>query len=639
VRSKIKKGFLPQTISFLFFADLFSSGNSMCAITGLFSLNKPLSPGLILEMTQALKHRGPDDEGYLALTKENSYLRATPLRGSDSSIDNAPLCKTFSGNSLGFLGHRRLSILDLSSAGRQPMQHKDHLWIVHNGEIYNYLELRQELTSKGYHFKSETDTEVILAAYDHWGENCVTRFNGDWSFCIFDKNKEKLFISRDRYGIKPLYFFHNDSYFAFSSEIKGLMTLPFLEKKLNSEMVSNAMLFSLNDHNEQTLFSDILQVSPGQNLIFDLNTEKLDKTFYYNLPKNQELGNYDKIQAKQYASDIRELLIDSVRIRLRADVPVGSCLSGGLDSSAIVAIMSQLNQKSGSAEKQHTFTSSFPGQSIDESRYAKIVLKNVNAEGHFIYPKQEAFKKDLTTLFHFHDGPFGGPSTYSHWQVMKEASKHIKVTMDGQGADEVFSGYRNYRVSFFSDLFTSGKLISFFTEVLNLTSSLKKPHLIFKELKSFPFFVLEKSLKRKVYHALQRKNFSRFKSTYNYENKGGINSVDKMFSNNVNEMLAFFMTAYSLPHLLKYGDRNSMACSIEARMPFTDYRLVDYVFPIPAVYKMHNGWTKWLLRLAVDDILPKEITWRKDKLGFAAPNWLSKWELLEYWMESNQLKL
>ncbi len=609
----------------------------MCAITGLFSLNHSPSPGLILEMTQALKHRGPDDEGYLALIKESDGLSAIPLRGPDSSVNNEPPCELFNGKALGFLGHRRLSILDLSSAGRQPMQYKENLWITHNGEIYNYLELRQELSKEGYSFKTETDTEVILTAYDHWGEDCVKRFNGDWAFCIVDRNQKRLFLSRDRYGIKPFYYFRNDSYFAFSSEIKSLMTLPFLEKQLNQEMVANAMLFSLNDHNDQTLFSKVFQVSPGQNLIFDLDSGNISKNFYYHLPQSQELGEYDTNQAKKYVSDIRELLFDSVRIRLRADVPIGSCLSGGLDSSAIVAIISQLNQESGNAEKQHTFTSSFPGEPIDESRYAKKVLEKINAKGHFIYPQEDAFLKYLSTLFHFQDGPFGGSSTYSHWQVMKEASKHVKVTMDGQGADEVFSGYRNYRVSYFADLLKRCHLISFSNEMLSLMRNLKKPSLILKEIKSLPFFILGKSFKRKVYRLIHQKDFANFKNLYGYEDIEGIKTVNKFFSNNVNELLAFYMTASSLPHLLKYGDRNSMACSIEARMPFTDYRLVDYVFPIPAAYKMHNGWTKWLLRLAVDDILPKEITWRKDKLGFAAPGWLSKGELLKHWMEFNQL--
>ncbi|MFT4579265.1 MAG: asparagine synthase (glutamine-hydrolyzing) [Nitrospinales bacterium] len=611
----------------------------MCAITGLFSLNHSPSPGLILKMTQSLKHRGPDDEGYLALTKESDGLRTSPLRGPDSSVNNEPLCELFNGKALGFLGHRRLSILDLSSAGRQPMQYKENLWITHNGEIYNYLELRQELSTEGYSFKTETDTEVILAAYDHWGEDCVKRFNGDWAFCIVDRYQKRLFLSRDRYGVKPFYYFQNDSYFAFSSEIKSLMTLPFLEKQLNREMMSNAMLFSLNDHNEQTLFSGVFQVSPGQNLTFDLDSGKLNKNFYYHLPQNQELGKYDANQAKKYVSDIRELLFDAVRLRLRADVSVGSCLSGGLDSSAIVAIMSHLRQKEGNSAKQHTFTSSFPGEPIDEADHARKVLRSVNAEGHFIYPNQGGFREDLETLFYFHDEPLGGPSVYSQREVMREASQHVKVTLDGQGADEVFSGYRNYRVSYFSDLLKRGHLISFFTEMFSLMRTLKKPSLILKEIKSLPFFILGKNFKRKAYRVHYQKDFAKFKNLYGYDDKEGIKTVSKFFSNNVNEMLAFYMTQSSLPHLLKYAERNSMSCSIEARVPFTDYRLVDYVFPIPTVYKMHKGWTKWLLRLAVDDILPKEITWRKDKLGFAAPSWLSKWELLELWLKSNQLKL
>lgn len=611
----------------------------MCAITGLFSLNSQLPPRLILEMTQILKHRGPDDEGFLAITRSKGEIY--PLRGPDSSVDTEPLCETFSEDALGFFGHRRLSILDLSNAGRQPMPYRDHLWITHNGEIYNYLELREELSKEGYSFQSETDTEVILAAYDHWGEDCVTRFNGDWAFCILDKKQNKLFLSRDRYGVKPLFYFHNDSHFAFSSEMKGLLTLPFVEKKLDPEMVSNAMLFSLVDHNDQTLYSTISQLPPGHNLIFDLQSGKFQKSSYYKLPSSEGLGHYNESQAKKYVADIRELLFDSVRIRLRADVPIGSCLSGGLDSSAIVAIMARLIQKEGKSDIQHTFTASFPGEAIDESQHARNVLESVNAQGHFVFPKKETYMEDLSQLFHHQEGPLvpGGTSDFSHREVMKEARKFVKVTLDGQAADEVFSGYRNNRASFFADLFTSGRLFTFLQEISALMLTWKSPSLFLKEIKSLPFFILEKKFKKRAYRLIYRKDFAKFKSLYGYENKTGIHCVSKMFSNNINEMLEFFMTTGSLPHLLKYMERNSMGFSLEARMPFTDYRLVDYVFPIPAVYKTHNGWTKWLLRLAVEDLLPKEVVWRKDKLGFTAPTWLSKWELLKIWLESNQLEL
>lgn len=611
----------------------------MCAITGLFSLSSQLPPALILGMTRILKHRGPDDEGFLALTRASGETR--PLRGPDSSVNTEPLCETFSEDALGFLGHRRLSILDLSSAGRQPMPYRGRLWITHNGEIYNYLELREELAREGYRFKSETDTEVILAAYDHWGEDCATRFNGDWAFCILDKKQNRLFLSRDRYGVKPLFYFHSESHFAFSSEMKGLFTLPFIEKKLDPEMVSNAMLFSLVDYNDQTLFSGVSQLIPGHNLTFDLQSGKLQKSSYYQLPQSGGLGRYNESRAKKYAADIRELLFDSVRVRLRADVPIGSCLSGGLDSSAIVAVMSRLIQKEGKPGVQHTFTSSFPGEAFDESQHARNVLESVNAQGHFVFPRKQTYLEDLSRLSYHQEGPLvpGGSSDFSHREVMKEAKKFVKVTLDGQAADEVFSGYRNNRASFFADLFTSGRLIAFLKEISALMLALGSPSLFLKEIKSLPFFILESKLKQKAYRLLYRKDFARFKSLYNYENKTGINCVGKMFSNSVNEMLEFFISKSSLPHLLKYMERNSMGFSLEARMPFTDHRLVDYVFPIPAVYKTHNGWTKWLLRLAVEDILPREVVWRKDKLGFTAPAWLSKWELLEIWLESNKLEL
>lgn len=603
----------------------------MCGITGLIKFGSPLGPDHIVEMTRCLGHRGPDDEGYLAVDLCRDPPAVTRLRGPGSTIINELACEEFTGPANLYLGHRRLAIIDLSSAGRQPMSTGDGVWVVYNGEIYNYLELRDELQAEGFRFTTETDTEVLLAAYEKWGEQCVRRFNGDWSFCLLDMKRRVLFLSRDRYGIKPLYFVSDGEHFGFASEIKALLTLPFVRHSLNLETASNFLGLSLIDYSGETLFEDIRQVLPGQNMTVDVRTGSTRTWRYYDLPRSAELGEYDNRKALEYAVHVRELLFDAVRLRLRADVPIGTCLSGGLDSSTIVAIIAEILSTDGRESFQHTFTASFPGQPSDETPYAELVAAATGVRTHLVYPSREGFWSDLPLLLYHQDEPFAGPGFFTQWEVMREASKHVKVTLDGQGGDEVFAGYRNYQVSYLTALLAKGRLGSFASELWGVARRFKSATKVAGEVKSLPFFALPDFLKRRLYGVLRRRDLRGVRETFGRDNRHGLEHIDSLFSCDVNELLAHYMTASSLPHLLKNGDRSSMAHSIEARMPFTDYRLVDFLFPLPAVYKIRNGWTKWLLRLAVEDLLPPEIVWRKDKLGFATPPWSSRREIWDHW--------
>jgi len=611
----------------------------MCGIAGFLSLKACVGPARIETMTRTIKYRGPDDEGYLAVDTQADSIEGIPLIGSDSATPTQRPLETFTGPARLYLGHRRLSILDLSTAGHQPMRYRDR-WIVYNGEVYNYLELRQELKAEGYEFATNTDTEVILAAYDRWGEKCVTRFNGEWALCIFDPRRRTLFLSRDRYGIKPLYFFRNQEFFAFASEIKAILSLPFVPRSLNREKAFHYLALFCRDHTEETLYDGIYQLMPGHNLSVNIETGETRTLQYYTLSYCSELGEYDHRLALAYAADIRDLLFDAIRLRLRADVPVGTCLSGGLDSSAVVTIVAKLRGVETTPQDQNTFTASFPGEPMDESSYARSVVEDTGATSHFSYPSKEGYWSELPAILHHQDEPFGGPSVYAQWEVMRQASKHVKVVLDGQGGDEVFAGYRDYRMSFLANLFAKRRIGALVTELwstIRLTNGFRKA---VAELKPFPFFALNSSWKRRVHGLRYREEFRRSKEILAQANANGIDydgseHIDRRYSKNINELLANYMTKYSLPHLLKAEDRNSMAHSVEARVPFTDYRLVDYVFSIPGIYKIHNGWTKWLLRLATKDLLPEAIVWRRDKLGFATPAWASRQEEWKFWIEHN----
>ena len=338
-------------------------------------------------------------------------------------------------------------------------------WIVYNGEVYNYLELRQELKLEGYEFTTNTDTEVILAAYDRWGEDCVKRFNGEWALCIFEPRRRTLFLSRDRYGIKPLYFFRNQEFFAFASEIKAILSLPFAPRSLNREMAFHYLVLFSRDHTEETLYDGIHQLLPGHSLSIDIQTGETRILEYYKLSYSPELGEYDHRRALTYAADVRELLFDAIRLRLRADVPVGTCLSGGLDSSAVVAIVAKLRGAESNPPDQNTFTAAFPGQRVDESAYARSMVEKTGAASHFTYPSKEGYWSELPAILHHQDEPFGGPSVYAQWEVMRQASRHVKVVLDGQAGDEVFAGYRDYRMAFLANLFAKRKIGALASEI------------------------------------------------------------------------------------------------------------------------------------------------------------------------------
>ncbi len=615
----------------------------MCGIAGIISLNNMTHAGPIIDMLSTLKHRGPDDEGYIGVNTELNSI--CEFHSEKSSIKKGENISSLREPVNVFFGHKRLSIIDLSAAGHQPMSYRNGaIWIIFNGEIYNYKELRDTLKKNGYQFGTNSDTEVILAAYQEWGVNCVKHFNGDWAFALYDKNRQIVFLSRDRYGIKPLYYHYNPvlKIFAFGSEVKSLLKAPYVSTDINVGKIFEFLVFDLMEHSCETMYKDVHQLGPGFNLIFNLKTFAFQCDQYYELAYNASAGSYNHRQALKYADDIRDLLVDSVRIRLRADVPIGTCLSGGLDSSSIVVTINKILKEEGIASdqigsRQKTFTASFPNDTVDETFFAKSINKHTDAKGHFVFPSIDAMKREIKQIIWHQDEPFGGPSVYAQWTVMKKASDYVRVILDGQGGDEVFGGYAVYRDAYLSQLARDFKIKSLFAEAVGAIRMRKSLWKMLRELKSLPIFLAPRPLKSILYIAWKKKLI---KSTLN------LLKVDSCalpfeflfsFAPNLNEVLYTYQMKYSLPHLLHYEDRNSMAFSIESRTPFTDYRLVDYVFAVPASYKYHKGWSKWLLRLAMRGLLPDEILWRKDKIGFAASESMNKYnksKLFEEWLQS-----
>ncbi len=588
----------------------------MCGILGAVSNNK-VTTNNFKNALNKLIHRGPDDEGYLLFNRDEILQcsgpdTVEPLKQQIPSIDEVSNFKPFL-----FLGHRRLSIIDLSPMGHQPMEYNNgNLWIVYNGEIYNYIELKTELEKEGFIFKTHSDTEVILASYLKWGYECLNKFNGMWAFCIWDKKKNILFCARDRFGVKPFYYFFDGENFAFGSEIKALIDLPFVNTAPNSESIIPYLYFGLHDFGEQTFFQGIKQLLPGHFLIFDINTKNLEIKRYYEIRFNSELGTYDEGKAKLYSEEFFNLFKDAVRLRLRSDVSVGTSLSGGLDSSSIVCMMSHLlktepEYQKVTGKKIKSFTADFHNFHLSEKRYVDEILSHYdNIEGYFVYPDADMLKKDLYDLIYHQEEPFCSLSIYAQYCVMRLAKNNgVKVLLDGQGGDELLAGYiRKHVPIFWANCISEGKILNFLKEkkLLNIR------YLISTFFLFLPENIQYKYLKNFVYNRYHVKDDKKIENEIsNYLFKGFENlSLNENLKNEIK---------YRLPRLLKYEDRNSMTFNIETRLPFLDYRVVEFLLNLPAVYKIHNGYSKWILRESMGNILLEKIKIRKDKIGFEVP--------------------
>jgi asparagine synthase (glutamine-hydrolysing) len=551
----------------------------MCGIAGFNWKN----PEQIRRMTDALCHRGPDDEGVYC----------------DDNV-----C----------LGHRRLSIIDISTRGHQPMQF-EHLRIVYNGEVYNYQELRKELEAAGYQFHSDTDTEVILLSYHHWGSDCVNRFNGMWAFCIYDAQKKTLFLSRDRFGVKPLYYYFDGDRFIFASELKAIRPL-IPDLRINTTAV-NYFFYQKYIGSEMTIYDQCSKLRPSENLLFDLEKKKIHKSTYFDLPAQVEQCRSQNLSERLNAAE--NILADAVIKRLVADVPVGSFLSGGLDSSVISAIITRQKQNF------QTFSIGFEDESYDEVPFSKKVAEHINTQHNVEYLTidEPLIERVIGSM----DEPFGDASLLPTALLSQMTRKYVTVCLSGDAGDEVFAGYDSYKAHKLARFIPAGMVRLSRPLIDMLPPSEKKLHLAFKMQK----FVDD-------YHHDPGRRHLDWMATFTDRDRLPL-LADKFVRaddfirpagrSDLTGMQLGDFEGFLPEDILKKVDMASMMYSLEVRVPFLDYRLVPLVLSLPDKYKIRYLRTKWLLKKIASGLLPAEIINRK-KRGFTVPvsKWLKKSSLI-----------
>lgn len=558
----------------------------MCGVAGIYNNDiKKLNSTLVQDMIEAIGHRGPDGEGL--------YVE-----------DNVVLAQ------------KRLAIIDLSNNGRQPMiVDNGNYSITFNGEIYNYKELREELEGYGYSFQSNTDTEVILHAYREWGKDCLQKFNGMWSFAIWDKGKRELFCARDRFAVKPFHYWYDGNNFIFCSEIKGLLRHPDIKPIENNQAIYDFIIYGRVNHTPETFFKNVYQL-PGAHYCI-VSKRGLEIARYWDIfEENKFCGS-----PEEAANEFYRIFEDAVKLRFRSDVEVASCLSGGLDSSSIVCVADKLI-KSGQLQPDHklnTFSLAFDYEKFDERKWIDIVRGETDINSHFTLPKEEELLENLNHLLYTQEEPFGSTSIFGQYMVMKLIHENgIKVTLDGQGSDEMLAGYVGYADAYFADFVRTNneedlqEQVEIYCKKHNLT-----PSIAIKRAKE-----LAVTGKMGRHIEVNSKYLNGDFATTFYKEMALPKKFDSMLQNQLYQDLMIT----SIPAFLRYADRNSMAFSIESRLPFLDYRLVEFIFSLPADMKLHDSVTKVILRKAMHGTIPEQIENRQDKMGFVTPEavWFRK---------------
>ncbi len=478
------------------------------------------------------------------------------------------------------LSHRRLAIAE----GRQPLANEDgSLWIVFDGRIYNLPELREELEAPG-----RSDAGAVLNAYEEWGRDCLHRFNGMWAFAIWDERRRELFCARDRLGVKPFYYTVAGESFLFASEIKALLAHPAVGRKPDDRMLATFLAWGVADHTGDTMYDGIFQLPPAHSII--VSDEGIgEPERYWSLAVNAAGGG----AGDEAARGLRDLLADSVGLRFPRGVPAGACLSGGIDSSAITFLVKDLLQAEGAGGRQKTFSVCFDDQRFDESRHIDIVVAATGATNHRVTPDTDGLWEDIGRLLYAQDEPFASLSIYAQYCMMRLASSEVEVILDGQGADEQLAGYIAYQMPYIRGLLQQGRILTALREALGGL----------RHHRSFFSWAIRQFLVRSERRGLLR----------------GDASEVLRYSGSLDEVLARETVATNLPLLLHWGDRNSMAFSIEARVPFLDHRLVEYIAALPLDQKIRGGVTKYVLRRAIRGLVPDAIRCRMDKMGFVTP--------------------
>lgn len=558
----------------------------MCGIVGALGFRDELQITRVIEqMKHAIRHRGPDGHG--------SFISASHAIA---------------------VGHQRLSIIDLTHGADQPMtSHDGRYLIVFNGEIYNYIELRTECEQLGSRFNTNSDTEVILEAYRHWGAGCLQRFRGMWAFALYDLEKRLVFLARDPFGIKPLYWGIIDGVFYFGSEPKALRAADPRFSEVDEATVSLFSEYGYLDRGDWTFFSRIKRFPHAHYAVLSpWIADKQPSFVRYWAPPRQTI----KIGFNDAAAELLRLLRQSIKIHLRSDVPVGACLSGGLDSSAIVCLGSGLLP---TGNRFHTFTTRYPEYpEIDESRWAAEVAKFANAVPVFVEPRFEEFMEDFPRLVQQQDEPFGSSSIYAQFQIFKGIAKAgVKVVLDGQGADEQLAGYHGFVPIFLQDRLAKHHTWTYFREILlwNVFNKNKiKPD--WNRAKE-SLFLKPLETGKMVPYLTQKRNAEEVQDRL---------EILRIEERSFEDTLTNLVVETNMPQLLRYEDRNSMAHSIESRVPFVETDLVSFVLSLPPEYKTRNGFTKAVLREALKGVVPNNVRLRRDKLGFPAPDadWMKR---------------
>jgi len=574
----------------------------VCGIFGSFSQPREVKVKLVRKMMARLSHRGPDGEG---------------IHTSQTAI----------------LGHRRLAIIDIEH-GLQPMVSEDGRYsLIFNGEIYNYLELRKSLESKGVLFRTQSDTEVLLQILIREGEKAFKQLNGMFAFAFHDNQTSQWILARDPFGIKPLYFCITKNEIVFASEIKALLEHPEIKSEQNGKALQHYLTFQFY-LNGETLFKGIHEVEPG--FYLKGHAGQVDKTVRY-WDTNYQV-NFKKTEV-QFKEELIDLLKDSMRMQIRSDVPIGSHLSGGIDSSTITSLAAAHFDSGFSV-----FTGKFEeGLAYDEAHYAKLVVEKISAHYHEVVPTATQFVDLLPKLIYFLDQPLAGPGLFPQFLVSQLASQHVKVVLGGQGGDEIFGGYARYLIGYLEQALKGaifetqeeGKHVVTLASVISNLAILKeyRPLLqhfwkdgLFEDMDARYFRLIDRSsdicelLTEDAQSSFNKEEiFSEFQGIFNHPDTCSY----------INKMTHFDQKTL-LPALLHVEDRVSMAVSLESRVPFLDTRIVDLITTAPPKIKFKGGKSKYLLKEATRDILPKAIVDRKDKMGFPVP--------LKEWMEGGVVR-
>jgi asparagine synthase (glutamine-hydrolysing) len=586
----------------------------MCGIAGIAQFNRSeIDSQILRKFSDCLSARGPDDLGFLG------YSETSTIKVSRNPDD---LQNSWLG-----LVHRRLSILDISEAGWQPMLTPCGRYaIVFNGEIYNYLELQVELKALGYRFHSHSDTEVLLSAYVHWGIEALNRLVGMFSFAVLDLHKRSIFLARDTFGIKPLYYTYWNNGFAFSSEIKTLLEIPNINRQVNPQKLYDYLRFAIPDFGGETLLANIHQIPAAHYLEISLDSPtEFQPVRYWQIDLNRRL----EVSFDEAAEQLRELFLQNIRLHLRSDVPVGAALSGGIDSSSIVMAMRYLEPEL----ELHTFSYIAEDPRVNEEKWIDIVTQTANSISHKIQTTPAQLVSELNNLIYLQDQPSGSTSIYAQNRVFRLAHEAgIKVMLDGQGADEILGGYRYYLGARIASLIQQRKLKQA-TELWQRAAKL--PDVNGLEM----MFMAGGLLLPESLTGIARKSVGKSLSpswlndTWFIDREIKLHFPSPIHSQNLLQDRLYQSIETSLPSLLRYEDRNSMAFSIESRVPFLTPALVNFMFSLPEEYIIAaDGTSKAVFRHAMRGIVPDSILNRRDKIGFATPelSWLTT---LSPWVE------